>query len=180
MNLPEKYHKQVLPEMKKIFGYKNDLAVPKMVKVVINVGTGRSLKDEKFLDYVLDTVARISGQKPVLTKAKKSISTFKIRQGMVVGVRVTLRGSRMYNFVEKLINIALPRVRDFRGLEGKSIDHNGNLSIGFKEHIVFPEIKSDELEKLHGLQVIIDTTAKNKEEGQTLFKLLGFPIKDKL
>lgn len=177
ITLEEKYKKEVIQEMKKIFGYKNDLAVPRLVKVVVNVGVGRALKDDKFVDYATNTLARITGQKPVITKAKKSISAFKIRAGMVVGLKVTLRGRRMYDFVDKLINIALPRVRDFRGLEAKSVDRRGNLTVGFAEHLIFPEIKSDEVERLHGLEVVIDTNAKNQREGLTLFKLLGFPIK---
>jgi large subunit ribosomal protein L5 len=177
LTIVERYKKEVIPEMKKIFGYKNDLAVPQLVKAVINVGVGRALKDDKFLDHVTNTLIRITGQKPVMTKAKKSISAFKIRAGMVVGLKVNLRGRRMYDFVDKLINVALPRVRDFRGLEARSIDNRGNLTIGFPEHLVFPEIKSDEVEKLHGLEVVIDTNAKSQQEGLTLFKLLGFPIK---
>lgn len=175
--LKEKYIKEVIPEMKKNFGYKNDLAVPRLIKVLINAGTGRALTDDKFLDTVKNTLERITGQKPIFTRAKKSISAFKIRKNMIVGAMVTLRGERMYDFVDKLINVTLARVRDFRGLDNKSIDHGGNLTIGFKEHLVFPEIKSDEVDKLHGLEVIIDTGAKNKEEAGHLFRLLGFPFK---
>lgn len=177
LTIVERYKKEVIPEMKKIFGYKNDLAVPRLVKAVINVGVGRALKDDKFLDHATDTLVRITGQKPVMTKAKKSISAFKIRAGMVVGLKVNLRGRQMYNFIDKLINITLPRVRDFRGLEARSVDNRGNLTIGFPEHLVFPEIKSDEVERLHGLEVVIDTNAKSHQEGLILFKLLGFPIK---
>lgn len=175
--LKEKYIKEVVPEMKKVFGYKNDLAVPKLIKVTINVGTGRALTDDKFLDMVKNTVERISGQKPVFTRAKKSISAFKIREDMIVGAIVTLRGNRMYDFVDKLTNVTLARVRDFRGLEPKSVDASGNLTIGFKENIVFPEIKFDEVERLHGLAVTINTNAKNQKEALTLFRLLGFPFK---
>lgn len=175
--LKEKYQKQVIPAMKKKFGYTNDLAVPKIIKVTLNSGTGKAMKDEKYLDRVVDTLTRISGQKVVLTKAKISVSAFKVREGMTVGVKVTLRGKRMYDFVDKLVNIALARVRDFQGLEQKSVGPDGNLTIGFKEHIVFPEIKSDEVELIHGLEVIITTNAKTKEQGLELLSLLGFPFK---
>ena len=174
--LIEKYKKEVQPVLKEKFGYKNNMAVPGIEKVVVNVGTGPGLKDPKFNEVVYDTLTRITGQKPVKTKAKKSISNFKIRAGLVVGTMVTLRGKRMNDFVDKLINITLPRVRDFRGLDTKSVDAQGNLNISFKEHVSFPEIKADEVEKIHGLQVTIVTSAKNKEEGLELFKLLGFPF----
>lgn len=164
--------------MKKKFGYSNDLAVPKLEKVTINIGASKALQDPKYLEVMEDVIKRITGQKPVKTRAKKSIAGFKIREGMVVGFKVTLRGKRMYEFVDKLVNITLPRVRDFRGLDKKMIDKQGNLSIGFQEYIAFPEIKSDEVEKLHGVQVAITTTAKKLEDGLELFKLLGFPIKE--
>ncbi|MDP2684105.1 MAG: 50S ribosomal protein L5 [bacterium] len=175
--LKDKYNKQVIPAMKKKFGYTSDLAVPKIIKVTLNSGTGKALNDDKYLDRVVDTLTRISGQKPVLTKAKISVSAFKVREGNTVGVKVTLRGERMNNFVDKLVNVALARVRDFQGLEKKSVGPDGNLSIGFKEHIVFPEIKSDEVEVIHGLEVAITTNAKTREEGLELLSLLGFPFK---
>ena len=159
------------------FKYANALAVPRMSKVTINVGTGKALQDDKLLDSIVDTITRISGQKIVFTKARKSISAFKIRAGMTVGVRATLRGNRMYDFIEKLINVTLPRVRDFQGIDKKSVDVNGNLSIGFKEHIAFPEIRSDEIERIHGLEVTVTTTAKTHDEGVELFTILGFPFK---
>lgn len=177
LRLKEKYIKEVIPEMKKKYGYENDLAVPCLTKVTINVGVSQALEDDKFLDKVIEDVIKISGQKPILTKAKKSIASFKIRQGMIVGVKATLRGKRMYNFVDKLINVTLARVRDFRGLEQKSVDFCGNLTIGFEEHIAFPEIRSDDVERIHGLEVVISTNAKTKEEGLSLFRLLGFPLK---
>ncbi len=176
LRLKEQYNKEILPALKKQFGYKNNLAAPKVEKVVVNVGTGQGLKDAKFNDAVEDTLTRITGQKPVRTVAKKSISNFKIREGLVVGQSVTLRGPRMYEFLDKLINATLPRVRDFRGLDPKSVDPQGNLNIGLKEHIAFPEIKSDEVEKIHGLQVAVVTTAKTRTEGLELLKLLGFPF----
>jgi large subunit ribosomal protein L5 len=173
-----KYVKEVIPEMKKRFGYKNDLAVPKIEKVVVTSGLSAGLKDAKFLDIVEDTLKKITGQKPVKTLAKKSISNFKIRKGMEVGTVVTLRGTRMYDFIDKLINITFPRVRDFRGLSPKLLDKEGNLSVGFREDISFPEIKSEEIEKVHGLQVTIRTTARNKEKGLALLRLIGFPFQE--
>ncbi|MFA6553218.1 MAG: 50S ribosomal protein L5 [Patescibacteria group bacterium] len=175
--LKAKYFKLVVPAMEKRFGYKNVMAVPRLTKVVLNSGVGKSLKDDKFIDAVVNTLTRISGQKPMLARAKKSISAFKIRQGMTVGVMVTLRGNRMYDFVDKLMNVALARVRDFQGVNPKGVDEHGNLTIGFKEHIVFPEIRSDEVERIHGLEVCLTTNAKSKEEGLELFTLLGFPFK---
>lgn len=177
MNLKEFYQKKVVQILKQEFGFKNDFQVPKVEKVVINAGLGKGLKDATFIDNVESTLTRIAGQKPLKTKAKKSISNFKIRQGMVIGLKSTLRGKRMYDFIEKLIKITLPRVRDFRGLPLESIDKKGNLNIGIKEHIAFPEIKADEIERLHGLEIAIVTSAKNKEEGAALFKALGFPFK---
>jgi len=176
MNLKEKYQKEIILKMKEKFGYKNNLSVPKLSKVVINVGVGRNAKDKNFVDNVVNSLTRISGQKPVLTKAKKSISGFKIREGMIIGVMVTLRNKMMYDFTNKLINITFPRVRDFRGISQKQVDKQGNLSIGFKENSAFPEIKSDEVDNLHGIEVCLSTTAKTKKEGLELFKLLGFPF----
>jgi large subunit ribosomal protein L5 len=176
--LQKKYYQEVIPKMKEIFGYKNNLCVPRLEKVVINVGAGRALQESDFLDIVGDTLGRITGQKAVLTKAKRSISNFKIRQGLAIGTMVTLRGRRMYDFIDKLISITLPRIRDFRGLDPKSIDNLGNCSIGIREHNVFPEIRSDEVEKLFCLEVAIATTATNKKEGLQLLKLLGFPFKE--
>lgn len=177
MNLREQYLKKIVPELKKKFGYQNSLQVPKLEKVVINVGLGKGLKDASFSDTVESTLTRISGQKPIKTKAKKSISNFKIREGMIIGMKVTIRGQRMYDFIEKMIKITLPRVRDFRGLDWKILDQKGNLNIGIKEHISFPEIRSDEIEKLHGLEIAIVTTAKSREEAKALFLELGFPFR---
>jgi large subunit ribosomal protein L5 len=177
MSLKEKYTKQVIPAMKEKFDYKNDLSVPKLEKVTVNVGVGQGLKDAKFKENVGNTLIRITGQRPVERKAKKAIAGFKIRKGQIVGLIVTLRKNRMYDFVDKLINIALPRTRDFRGLNPKSLDGHGNLTIGFKEHIAFPEIKADEVERLHGLEVVVVTSAKDDEHGLELLRLLGFPFK---
>lgn len=161
----------------KEFGYKNVNAVPTIKAVTLNVGLGPGLKEAKYLETAEKTLTRISGQKPVKTKARKSISAFKIREGMVIGMKVTLRGKRMWNFVDKLLHVALPRVRDFRGLPPKAFDKNGNYSIGFKEHTAFPEIRSDEIEAIHGLQVTIGTSAKSPEEGKALLSHLGLPLK---
>ena len=177
MRLKEKYKKEILPKLKEKFGYKNNMEAPKLVKVVINVGVGRNAKEKDFIENVASSLTRISGQKPILNKAKKAISAFKIRDGQIIGVSVALRKDRMYDFLEKLINITFPRVRDFRGISENHIDRNGNITIGFKEHFSFPEIKADEVEKIHGLEVSLATTAKTKEEGLELFKLLGFPFK---
>ncbi len=177
--LKEKYFKKIIPEMKEKFGYKNNLAVPKILKAVINVGIGKFKDDQKFLEAVENNLKRISGQKPIYTYSKKSISAFKVRAGDKVGLKVTLRGKRLYHFLDKLINVTFPRVRDFQGIDPKkSLDQQGNLNIGFKEQIVFPEIKSDEVEKIHGLEVAVVTTAKNWEEGYYLLKSLGFPFKE--
>lgn len=173
-----KYQKESVPALEAKFGYKNIFAVPRVEKVVVSAGLSQGLKDAKFLDIVEETLRKITGQKPIKTLAKKSIANFKIRQGMPVGMVVTLRGSRMYDFLDKLINITFPRVRDFRGLSSELMDKSGNLSVGFKDDICFPEIKSEEIEKMHGLQVTVRTTAKSKEEGLELLKLLGFPFRE--
>ncbi len=176
-NLRQKFISEIRPKLKEELGLDNIMAVPRLEKVVLNVGVGKGLKDEKYREAVASSLARIAGQRPQYTKAKKSISSFKVREGMIVGVRVTLRGQRMYDFVEKLINIALPRVRDFHGLSRKSFDGQGNFTIGVKEHIIFPEIKGDEIENIHGLEVVIVTTADDDESGYKLLKALGFPFK---
>jgi len=158
-------------------GVKNVLALPKIEKVVVNIGLGRVLKDEKFLEIAMQDLALITGQKPKTTLAKKSIADFKIREGMIIGAAVTLRGQRMYDFISRLINIALPRTRDFRGINVKSLDKNNNLTIGVKEHIVFPEIKGEEIRNIFGFEITVVVRAKNKEEAIALYKAMGFPIK---
>ena len=169
----KKANAELMTELK----LKNVNALPKILKVTLNAGLSRGLKDAKFTDAVESTLTRITGQKPVKTKSKASISNFKIREGMVVGMMVTLRGRRMEAFLEKLVNITLPRVRDFQGLSLKSVDDRGNMSIGFKEMLAFPEVGSDEIENLHGLEVTMATNAESKERGLALFKALGFPFK---
>lgn len=175
--LLKKYREEAVPALMKEFGYKNIMAAPRLVKVMLNVGLGQSTKDAKFLEIAERTISKISGQKPVRKKAKKSISAFKIREGMIVGAMVTLRGEKMYSFLDKLINVTLPRVRDFRGISAKAFDGHGNISLGFKENIAFPEISPDEIERMHGLEVTIATTAKSNSEGESLLKNLGFPFK---
>lgn len=174
--LHEHYLSTLHPQLMEQLGVSNPLMIPRLQKVVVNIGLGKSIQDASFIDSALDVLRRVTGQAPVKTLAKKSISNFKIRQGMVVGAKVTLRGERMYAFLDKLINVALPRVRDFRGLPHNAFDGQGNYSIGFGEHIVFPEIRSDEVEKIVGLEVNIVTTARNDEEGKALLKAFGFPF----
>ncbi len=179
-NLYQEYKKVVVPKVQAELGYKNTLQVPKITKVVLNVGVGRFVKEASFIDNVEKVLTKISGQKAVRTKAKKSISNFKIREGQEIGVMVTLRGPRMYYFLEKLLKVTFPRVRDFHGISDKSFDRQGNYTIGFKENVAFPEVKMDELEKVHGLQIIIGTNAKNQAAGRALLKAFGFPFtKDK-
>ncbi len=177
MKLQEAYNKKIKKALQEKFGYSNALAIPKIVKISLNVGVGRFTKDKTYVDGVVSTLTRITGQKPVLTKSRKSISAFKVREGQIVGVMATLRGTRMYDFLEKLINVTYPRVRDFRGVDEKIIDRTGNLSYGFREHLSFPEVKADEVDNVHGLEITISTTAKTRAEGLELFKLIGFPFK---
>ena len=183
IRLKDKYKKEVVPVMMKKFGYKNIMAVPKIEKVVINTGFGKLItgktsdEQSKIFEAVSKDLSLITGQKPILTKAKKSISSFKIRKGLPVGARVTLRKKKMYDFLERLIHIALPRSRDFRGIDQKSVDKNGSLTIGVKEHIIFPEIMPEKVRNIFGLEITIATTAKTREEGLELLRLLGFPIK---
>ncbi len=178
LDLKQLYQDKAVPTLKQEFGYTNAMAVPRLLKVTLNVGFGQAAKDSKLQEVAVRTLTRITGQKPVVTKARKSISNFKIRQGMPVGAMVTIRGQRMYDFLTKLTRVALPRVRDFRGLPKGSVDARGNLSIGFREHMVFPEIRPDELEAVHGLEVSIVSTAGARAQGKRLFELLGFPFSE--
>ncbi len=170
------YQTDVVPALMKEMNLTNRMQVPKITKVVVNVGVGRFVKEPHFVENVEKVVTRITGQKPMRTKAKKSISNFKIREGMEIGVTVTLRGERMYDFLEKMLKITLPRVRDFHGISDKGFDRQGNYTLGFKENIAFPEVKLEEIDKVHGLQVIIVTTAGNKTLGKALLRHLGFPF----
>jgi large subunit ribosomal protein L5 len=170
------YQEKSVPALKKAFGLTNPMAVPKVQKVVVNVGVGRTLKDAKMLEAIIEDVKRITGQTPVKTLAKKSIAGFKIRQGQVVGLMVTLRGPRMYDFLEKLVKVALPRVRDFRGLDAKKFDRHGNYNIGVREQIVFPETTREHLEYTFGLEVNIQTNTDDDKKALELLKSLGFPF----
>lgn len=180
--LKEKYQKEVIPQMKKIFGYKNEFEVPKIEKIVVNTGIGRILSNadpsqrEKVIEEIAQDLAEITGQKPIITLSKKSISAFKLRKGAPIGEKVTLRGKRMFDFLERLINIVIPRMRDFQGIPESSFDKNGNLTIGIKEHIIFPEIHPEKSKRIFGLEITIITTAPKKEESIQLLKLLGLPI----
>ncbi len=176
-NLYKKYKTELAPKLKEELGLKNVMQVPKITKVVINVGVGKHVKEANFIDNVEKTLRDITGQQPVKTKAKKAISNFKTRAGMVVGVAVTLRGKRMYDFLEKLLSVTLPRVKDFRGINGNAFDKKGNYNLGFKENLSFPEIKADENERVHGLEITVCTTADNKETGKKLLIAMGFPFK---
>ncbi|HEX8973946.1 MAG TPA: 50S ribosomal protein L5 [Patescibacteria group bacterium] len=173
----EKYTKTAQAELLKKFGYKSVMAVPRISKVVVNVGIGRITKEGDRVDEVVNSLTAITGQKPVKTKARKAISGFKVREGQEVGVMVTLRGKRMWQFIDRVINATLPRTRDFQGLNRKSVDSKGNLNIGIKEHMIFPEISPEKVRHIFGLQVTVSTTAQTQEEGIELFKILGFPLK---
>ncbi len=177
-NFQKKYNKQVRAKMMEEFGYKNVMAVPRIEKVAINVGLSRAEKNAQFIEDAQRDLKLITGQAPVKTKAKKAISGFKIRQGQNIGMVVTLRGKKMWDFLYRLVGASIPRTRDFQGIEKKSIDGQGNLGIGIKEHLIFPEISSDDIDTIFGMQVNVTTSAKTKEEGEKLLKLLGFPIKD--
>ncbi len=171
------YEKEVVPKLVEAFKYGNMMQVPKLEKVVLNMGMGEAIHNMKLLDAAVDELMTISGQKPIITRAKKSIAAFKLREGMPIGCMVTLRKNRMYDFVNKLVNVALPRVRDFRGISGKALDGNGNYSLGIKEHIIFPEIDYDKIDRIKGMNITIVTSATNDKEGKELLKLLGMPFK---
>nr|MBO2493731.1 50S ribosomal protein L5 [Clostridia bacterium] len=174
--LKELYKKTVVPAMMEKFGYKNVMEVPRIEKVVINMGVGDAKENPKFLESAMEELAAITGQRPVATVAKKSVAAFKVRAGMKIGAKVTLRRNRMYEFLDRLFNIALPRVRDFRGVSPKSFDGRGNYALGIKEQLIFPEINYDKVEKIRGMDVIIVTTAKTDEEAKELLELLGMPF----
>jgi len=171
------YEKEVVPKLVEAFKYGNMMQVPKLEKVVLNMGMGEAIHNMKLLDTAVDELMTISGQKPIITRAKKSIAAFKLREGMPIGCMVTLRKNRMYDFVNKLVNVALPRVRDFRGISGNALDGNGNYSLGIKEHIIFPEIDYDKIDRIKGMNITIVTSATNDKEGKELLKLLGMPFK---
>jgi large subunit ribosomal protein L5 len=176
VRLKQKYDEQVVPAMKSEFGYKNSMQVPKLEKITINVGLGEATQNIKALDSTVAEITAIAGQKPVITRAKKAIANFKLREGVPIGCMVTLRRDRMYEFLDRLIHVALPRVRDFKGVSDRSFDGRGNYSLGLREQIIFPEINPDKVEKARGMTVTITTTAKSDPEGRALLKLLGMPF----
>lgn len=176
--LKDIYIKEIVPKLMKDFNYKSVMEVPRIEKVVLNMGLGEAIQNVKILDSAVDELGVISGQKAVITKAKKSIATFKLRQGMPIGAMVTLRQSRMFEFLDRLLNISIPRVRDFKGLSPKAFDGNGNYSMGVKEQLIFPEINYDKIDKIKGLNITIVTTAKSDEESRALLKYLGMPFRN--
>ncbi len=175
--LREKYFEEALPALMEKFSYRNAMEAPRLEKIVINMGIGEGKENPKLLDAAVKELAQVTGQRPVITKAKKSVASFKLREGMSIGCKVTLRGNRMYDFMNKLINVALPRVRDFRGISPKAFDGRGNYSLGLKEQIIFSEIVYDEVEKIQGMDIAIITTAKTDEEAKELLRLLGMPFR---
>ncbi|NLM22218.1 MAG: 50S ribosomal protein L5 [Peptococcaceae bacterium] len=176
--LKEIYKQEITPALMKKFNYKNIMQTPRLEKVVVNVGIGEAIQNPKVIDSATDDIMTITGQKPIVTRAKKSIAAFKVRTGMPVGVKVTLRGERMYEFVDRLLNVALPRVRDFQGVSGKSFDGRGNYTLGIKEQLIFPEISYDKIDKIRGMDIVFVTTAKTDEEAKELLKGFGMPFRD--
>lgn len=176
--LKEKYVNEIVSKLREKFSYKNIMQVPRLEKIVINMGLGEAIQNAKAIDAAVGDLATISGQRPVVTRAKKSIAGFKLRAGMPIGVKVTLRGDRMYEFADKLFNIALPRVRDFRGVSGKSFDGRGNYTLGIKEQLIFPEIEYDKVDKVRGMDIVFVTSAKTDEEAKELLTQLGMPFRD--
>jgi large subunit ribosomal protein L5 len=175
--LKETYEHDLMPALTKEFRYTSPMEVPRLEKIVLNMGLGEAIQNIKVLDASMEELALIAGQRPVVTRARKSIASFKLREGMPIGCMVTLRRGRMYDFFDKLVNVALPRVRDFRGLSDKALDGRGNFTLGIKEHIIFPEIDYDKIDKIKGLNITIVTTAETDEEGKTLLKMMGMPFK---
>ncbi|MDH7479182.1 MAG: 50S ribosomal protein L5 [Syntrophomonadaceae bacterium] len=176
--LKAKYQQEIRESLRKRFNYRNVMETPRLEKVVINMGVGEAIQNPKALDAAVGDLARISGQRPIVTKAKKSVASFKLRSGMSIGCKVTLRGNRMYEFVDKLLNAALPRVRDFRGVSPKSFDGRGNYTLGLKDQLIFPEIEYDKIDKLRGMDITFVTTASTDEEGRELLRLLGMPFRE--
>ena len=175
--LKEKYFKEILPQLKEEFGYKNNLQAPRLTKIVVNMGVGEAIQNVKALDSAVADLTAISGQKPVITRAKQSIAGFKLRKGMAIGCKVTLRRNRMYDFLDKVMNVALPRIRDFKGISPKAFDGRGNYNLGLKEQVIFPEINYDKIDKIRGMDMCIVTSAKSDEEAKSLLKRLGMPFK---
>jgi large subunit ribosomal protein L5 len=178
MGLKERYRQEIIPQMIKKYDYKNVMQVPALGKVVVNMGVGEAIQNAKSLEAAVNDMTTITGQKPVVTKARKSIAAFKLREGMKIGCRVTLRGNRMYDFLDKLVNVVLPRVRDFRGISPKSFDGRGNYTLGLREQVIFPEIEYDKIDKVRGMDITVVTTAKTDEEARDLLRMVGMPFRE--
>jgi large subunit ribosomal protein L5 len=178
MGLKERYRQEIIPQMIKKYSYKNVMQVPALSKVVVNMGVGEAIQNPKSLEAAVNDMTTITGQRPVVTKARKSIAAFKLRAGMKIGCRVTLRGNRMYDFVDKLVNVVLPRVRDFRGVTPRAFDGRGNYTLGLREQVIFPEIDYDKIDKVRGMDITVVTTAKTDEEARDLLRLVGMPFRE--
>jgi large subunit ribosomal protein L5 len=175
--LQQVYREKIVPELKKSLGLANTMQVPKITKITINMGVGEAVADKKVIDAAVGDLTKISGQKPAVTKAKKSVATFKVRDGQAIGCKVTLRGARMYEFLDRLVSIAMPRIRDFRGISGRSFDGRGNYSLGVKEQIIFPEIQYDQIDQIRGMDITISTTAVDDKHGRALLEAFNFPFR---
>lgn len=175
--LQQRYREKIVPELKKSLGLANTMQVPKITKITINMGVGEAVADKKVIDAAVGDLIKISGQKPAITKAKKSVATFKVRDGQAIGCKVTLRGTRMYEFLDRLVSIAMPRIRDFRGISGRSFDGRGNYSLGVKEQIIFPEIQYDQIDQIRGMDITISTTAVDDKHGRALLEAFNFPFR---
>ncbi len=178
MGLKERYRQEIVPQMVKKYNYKNVMQVPTLEKVVVNMGVGEAIQNPKSLEAAVNDMTTITGQRPVVTKARKSIAAFKLREGMKIGCKVTLRGNRMYDFIDKLVGVVLPRVRDFRGVSPKSFDGRGNYTLGLREQVIFPEIDYDKIDKARGMDIVVVTTAKTDEEARDLLRLVGMPFRE--
>lgn len=177
LRMKERYQQEIAPTLMKDFGYTSPMQVPRVIKIVVNVGVGEALNDAKALDNAVRDISVITGQRPIITRARRSIASFKLREGRAIGVKVTLRGQRMYDFLDRLINVALPRQRDFRGVSPDSFDGRGNYTLGLREQLIFPEIEYDSIDKLRGMEIAVVTTAETDEEGRRLLELLGMPFR---
>jgi large subunit ribosomal protein L5 len=171
------YREKIVPDLKQSLGLKNTMQVPRIVKITVNMGVGEAVADKKVMDAATADMAKITGQKPAVTKAKKSVATFKVRDGQAIGCKVTLRGARMYEFLDRLVNIAIPRIRDFRGISGRSFDGRGNYSLGVKEQIIFPEIQYDQIDQIRGMDITISTSARDDKHGRALLEAFNFPFR---
>ncbi len=178
MGLKERYRQEIIPQMIKKYNYKNVMQAPALSKVVLNMGVGEAIQNPKSLEAAVNDLTTITGQRPVVTKARKSIAAFKLREGMKIGCKVTLRGNRMYDFIDKLVNVVLPRVRDFRGVSPRAFDGRGNYTLGLREQVIFPEIEYDKIDKVRGMDITVVTTAKTDEEARDLLRLVGMPFRE--